>query len=32
VARIAKAHGARFDLLPREGGGLVAQVVFPVAT
>jgi two-component system osmolarity sensor histidine kinase EnvZ len=32
VARIAKAHGARFDLLPRDGGGLVAQVVFPVAT
>jgi two-component system osmolarity sensor histidine kinase EnvZ len=32
VARIAKAHGARFDLLPREGGGLVAQVVFPVAS
>jgi two-component system osmolarity sensor histidine kinase EnvZ len=31
VARIAKAHGARFDLLPREGGGLVAQVTFPVA-
>ncbi len=31
VARIAKAHGARFDLLPREGGGLVAQVAFPVA-
>ncbi|MBK8323145.1 MAG: HAMP domain-containing protein [Betaproteobacteria bacterium] len=32
VARIAKAHGARFDLLPREGGGLVAQVAFPVAS
>jgi two-component system osmolarity sensor histidine kinase EnvZ len=32
VARIAKAHGARFDLLPREGGGLAASVVFPVAT
>ncbi len=32
VARIAKAHGARFDLLPRDGGGLVAQVVFPVAS
>lgn len=31
VARIAKAHGARFDLKPREGGGLVAEVVFPVA-
>jgi two-component system osmolarity sensor histidine kinase EnvZ len=32
VARIAKAHGARFDLAPREGGGLVASVAFPVAT
>lgn len=32
VSRIAKAHGARFDLLARDGGGLVAQVVFPLAT
>jgi len=31
VARIAKAHGARFDLAPREGGGLAASVSFPVA-
>ncbi len=31
VARIAAAHGARFDLLPREGGGLAASVTFPVA-
>ncbi len=31
VARIAKAHGARFDLAPREGGGLAASVAFPVA-
>ena len=31
VARIAKAHGARFDLAPREGGGLAATVAFPVA-
>ncbi len=31
VARIAKAHGARFDLSPREGGGLDASVAFPVA-
>jgi two-component system, OmpR family, osmolarity sensor histidine kinase EnvZ len=31
VNRIAKAHGARFDLAPREGGGLVATVAFPVA-
>jgi two-component system osmolarity sensor histidine kinase EnvZ len=32
VGRIAKAHGARFDLAPREGGGLAASVAFPVAT
>jgi two-component system osmolarity sensor histidine kinase EnvZ len=31
VNRIAKAHGARFDVAPREGGGLVATVAFPVA-
>jgi len=31
VARIAKAHGARFDLAPREGGGLAATVTFPAA-
>lgn len=31
VARIAKAHGARFDLAPREGGGLAASVAFPIA-
>ncbi len=31
VARIAKAHGARFDLAPREGGGLAASVAFPGA-
>ncbi len=30
VARIAKAHGARFDLAPREGGGLAATVAFPL--
>ncbi|MBK6983110.1 MAG: hypothetical protein IPH30_17530 [Betaproteobacteria bacterium] len=30
VSRIAKAHGARFDLAAREGGGLVASVAFPV--
>jgi two-component system osmolarity sensor histidine kinase EnvZ len=29
VARIAQSHGARFDLAPREGGGLVATVTFP---
>lgn len=31
VARIAKAHRARFDLSPRDGGGLCASVAFPVA-
>jgi two-component system osmolarity sensor histidine kinase EnvZ len=31
VARIAKAHGARFDLAPRDGGGLTASVAFAVA-
>lgn len=30
VSRIAKAHGARFDLAPREGGGLAATVAFPL--
>jgi two-component system osmolarity sensor histidine kinase EnvZ len=29
VDRIARMHGGTFDLLPREGGGLVARVVFP---
>jgi two-component system osmolarity sensor histidine kinase EnvZ len=32
VARIAKLHGARFDLEPRPGGGLVASVWFPCAS
>jgi two-component system osmolarity sensor histidine kinase EnvZ len=31
VDRIAKLHGAQFDLLPREGGGLVARLTFPRA-
>jgi two-component system osmolarity sensor histidine kinase EnvZ len=31
VTRIAKAHGARFDLAPRDGGGLCATVTFPVS-
>ena len=26
VERIARLHGGHFDLLPREGGGLVARV------
>ena len=29
VDRIVRAHGGRFDLLPREGGGLVARVSLP---
>jgi two-component system, OmpR family, osmolarity sensor histidine kinase EnvZ len=29
VERIAQAEGARFSLLPREGGGLVARVQWP---
>jgi two-component system osmolarity sensor histidine kinase EnvZ len=27
VERVARAHGGRLDLLPREGGGLVARLV-----
>jgi two-component system, OmpR family, osmolarity sensor histidine kinase EnvZ len=30
VDRIARMHGGAFDLLPRDGGGLVARVTFPV--
>jgi two-component system osmolarity sensor histidine kinase EnvZ len=29
VDRIARMHGGTFDLVPREGGGLIARVVFP---
>ena len=29
VDRIARLHGGRFDLAARDGGGLVARVVFP---
>ena len=29
VDRIARMHGGRFDLAARDGGGLVARVVFP---
>ncbi len=29
VERIARLHGARLDLLPREGGGTLARVTFP---
>ena len=31
VDRIARLHGGRFDLLPRDGGGTVARVTLPVA-
>ena len=30
VDRIARAHGGTFDLLPRDGGGLVARVSLPL--
>lgn len=29
VDRICRAHGGRFELLPREGGGLIARVRIP---
>ncbi|HVE50797.1 MAG TPA: ATP-binding protein [Casimicrobiaceae bacterium] len=29
VERIARLHGGRFDLLPREGGGTLARVTLP---
>jgi two-component system osmolarity sensor histidine kinase EnvZ len=31
VERIARMHGGSFDLLARDGGGLVARVTFPLA-
>jgi two-component system osmolarity sensor histidine kinase EnvZ len=31
VDRIVRAHGGRFDLLAREGGGLVARIALPLA-
>jgi two-component system osmolarity sensor histidine kinase EnvZ len=30
VERIARGHGGSFDLLPREGGGLVARISLPI--
>ena len=30
VDRIARGHGGRFDLLPREGGGLIARLALPL--
>jgi two-component system osmolarity sensor histidine kinase EnvZ len=32
VERVARLHQATFELLPREGGGMVARVSFPVHT
>jgi two-component system osmolarity sensor histidine kinase EnvZ len=29
VDRIVRAHGGRFELLPRQGGGLVARILIP---
>jgi len=29
VERIARAHGGKFELLPREGGGTLARVTIP---
>jgi two-component system osmolarity sensor histidine kinase EnvZ len=31
VDRIARLHGGRFDVLPREGGGTIARVMLPPA-
>jgi two-component system osmolarity sensor histidine kinase EnvZ len=30
VDRIARSHGGQFDLLPRDGGGLVARLTLPI--
>jgi two-component system osmolarity sensor histidine kinase EnvZ len=30
VERIARGHGGSFDLLPREGGGLIARINLPI--
>jgi len=30
VERVARLHGGRFDLLPRDGGGLVARLRLPL--
>ena len=32
VERIARMHGGRLELKPREGGGNVARVAIPVST
>jgi two-component system osmolarity sensor histidine kinase EnvZ len=31
ASRVAALHGGRLDLLPRDGGGLEAQITFPAA-
>ena len=31
VERVARAHGGRFELAARDGGGLAARLVFPVS-
>jgi two-component system osmolarity sensor histidine kinase EnvZ len=31
VERIARAHQGRFEILPREGGGLECRVSLPIA-
>jgi two-component system osmolarity sensor histidine kinase EnvZ len=30
VDRIVRGHGGRLELIPREGGGLVARVTLPL--
>jgi two-component system, OmpR family, osmolarity sensor histidine kinase EnvZ len=32
VERIARLHGGAFDLLPRDGGGVLARVTLPLAS
>jgi two-component system osmolarity sensor histidine kinase EnvZ len=32
VERVARLHGGSLELLPREGGGLVARLAFPLRT
>jgi two-component system, OmpR family, osmolarity sensor histidine kinase EnvZ len=31
VERVVRAHGGSFDLLPRDGGGLIARIRLPLA-
>jgi two-component system osmolarity sensor histidine kinase EnvZ len=32
VDRIARLHGGRFEILPRDGGGTIARVALPAAS